>query len=712
MHPLPGGHGHHQQSAGRPGTGLHQIPQGLGEPDGGTGHQTDQTQKEMASAGQQRRDAERGGVRKYIWTGSTCVEKDEILSTWAMTAQEIDLHTANLNMQTWMGLVLVIGKGDGEVLDIRDPRPVAFLISSVKNILDFIIVGEYNSEGILHYHVLVKTLMRGDSLQRSLQQKWETHKLAAMSDIEDPNPTLEICKCQKAHRPSALLSYMVKNPIFIAGFNEKNLRYTCSLYYWNAGQKYLEKKEEERRRKQNLPASVLQGGHPVTKDLLDIIYRHGCNTAEEIFRHNPDIIVQHLHKPGFMQIVKNCLAFVEATRGEWSLENNSRQYSPDPGVIHTCLSHQGLDIDEVDFIFYHWINKSHSKKNTILLLGPSNTGKTAFIRGLRGLFDSGEICNGQIFCFEGIVGKKLGVWEEPLISPESAEKCKQVFEGAPTTVPCKYKKPQPLDRTPIIITSNHVPWRYCTPEEQPFRNRMWIIPWNFHCDPPVFVRRSSSASCQCRGCQGGGGGEVPADLGAAGQMQGGEQPVQHVVPGSSPGRELGAGRAGSVSPAVDRGDAGSPGTAGGGAEPLWLHYGFHSTRPGGPGEQRSDQPGPGLGAGSPAGDRGGAGGDPGPGHTGVRIYRSGPGDGFHVEPLEHRGRDDADRGGAGRAGNGGGPTSDHQHGSDRGQHEELQPLVELDAGQAGGHQVETQEPGLGGEVGTLTIPSGGALVNC
>ncbi|QFX66143.1 nonstructural protein NS1 [Macaca fascicularis chapparvovirus] len=705
MHQVPGRHGHHPESPGRTDAGLHPLPPRRGDADVPTGHQTGKAEKEMEGAGRVGGNPERGGLRKYLWTGSACVEKTEVLSTWAMSSGEIETHTANLNMQTWLGLVLVIGKGDGSVLNVEDPRPIAFLMSSIKNVQDFIVVGERNEEGVLHFHVLCKTLMRADSLQRAIQTKWESCKLAAMDDIEDPDPHIEICKCQKAHRPSALASYMIKNPLFVCGFNPANLRYVCSLYYWNAGQKYLERKQEEHRRKQILPQQVLQGGHAITKDILQIIYTHNCLTAEDIFKHDPDLIVQHLHKPGFMQIIKNCLSFVEATRGEWSLQQNSQRYQADPTIIHTCLSHQGLDIDEVDFIFYHWINKSHTKKNTIVLQGPSNTGKSAFIRGLRGMFDTGEICNGQIFCFEGLVGKKLGVWEEPLISPESAEKCKQVFEGANTTVPCKYKKPQPLGRTPIIITTNHNLWRYCTAEENPFKNRCWILPWNQCCDPPILIRRSSHPSCQCGCCKGSGGGEVPADLGTASQMPGGEQPVQPLVPGSSPGRELGAGRAGSVQGTMDPGDTSSRGAPESGTEPLWLHYGFHSTRPGGTTEQRTDEPGPSGGAGSPTGNIGGPSGHHGPGHTGVRIYRSGPGDGFHVEPLEHRGRDDADCRRAGRAGDGSGPTDPDQPGPHRGQHENLREMVELDAGQKSGHQVETQESELGGEVGSLKIPT-------
>nr|APC23170.1 NS1 [Simian parvo-like virus 1] len=311
---------------------------------------------------------------------------------------EISAHSATLNMQTWQGVVIVVGRGDGTILDLDNPRPIAFCLSSIKNVQDFIIVGENNDDGILHFHCLCRTLMRGDSLQRSILNKWETHKLAAMEDIEEPEPTMEICKCQKAHRPEALLCYMVKNPLFIAAHNPKSLQYAYSLYFHNKGQKYLDKKEAERQRKQTLPIETISGGHPITRDILSIIYKYNCLTSEDIFKHEPDIIIQHLHKPGFANIIKNCLAFVEATKGEWSLEKNAHRYRPDPTAIHMCINHQGLDTEDIDYTFYQWITKKHPKKNTILLIGPSNTGKSAFIRGLRGVFETGEICNGQVFC--------------------------------------------------------------------------------------------------------------------------------------------------------------------------------------------------------------------------------------------------------------------------------------------------------------------------
>lgn len=623
-----------------------------------------------------------------------------------MSPHELETHTQTINMQTWFGLVIVLGRGDGTLLELDNPRPLAFLFSTIKGILDFVIVGEKNPDNILHFHCLVKSLMRSDSLQRSLQLKWEQVRLSAMEDIEEPEPTLEICKCQKAHRPGSLGGYMVKNPLWICANKDITLQYMCSLWYHRKGDKFLVKQEELQKRKQRLPTEVLQGGHGITRDILNIIFKYNCKTAEDIFKHDPEIIVQHLHKPGFSNILKNCLSFVEATKGEWSFEKNAKKYEANPRAIHMCLAHQGVDIEQTDLIIYNWLSQADPKRNTILIIGPSNTGKSAFIRGLKGVMESGEICNGQVFMFEGLVGdKKLGIWEEPLISPEAAEKTKQVLEGMETTVPVKYKKPQRLNRTPIIITSNHWPWRYCTAEEGPFRNRMWILPWEHSCDPPIFTPRSSHPSCQCSCCTRCRGSPVPVDLRTTSGLSGGEQPIQPVGRGDQPGRELGTGCTGPVQTTMDRSDGSLPGTSACGAAASGGHDRFSTSSADRGEEQRSYRAGSSSSSGAATGDSGGSSGYHGSGHTVVGVYGAGRGDGMSMESLVYPSSDGSDSDGVRSIWVTDQSTSTTDLRNPRGEYDSLQQMVVLVPGEENRDQMETKEPGLGGEVDALEIPN-------
>jgi len=530
-------------------------------------------------------------------------------------------------------------------------------------------------------------------------------RVTGMDDIEDPDPTLEICKCQKAHRPGALMAYMVKDPLWVCAFQDKTLQYATSMWYHNQGQKYLEKEEEKRRRKQTLPQEILQGGHAVTRDVLSIIYKYNCLTAEDIFKYQPEVVVQHLHKPGFINIIKNCLQFVESTRGEWSMSTNAEKFPPNPAAIHKCFLHQGLDVEETDYIFYMWITKMHPKKNTIVLYGASNTGKSAFIRGLKGVMSTGEIVNGQVFQFEGLINKKLGVWEEPLISSEAAEKTKQVLEGMPTAIPVKYKKPHQLPRIPIIITTNHPLWRYCSAEELPFKNRCWILPWQHGCDPPDFYPRSSCSSCQCRSCQGCSSSTMADDIGTTSSMSGGHQPIQPVGRGDQSGCELGSRRAGPLPATMDRGDPSLSGATGSGTGDGRSDYGQPSSSTSGPDQLSTDQSGPSSSTSSPISYLRGSSGYHGSSNPDLRIYGSGGGDGMSMVSFDIGSSDGSYSDGIRFAEYTDIATSTTDLRPNRNQYEGIFQMVELDARQISGAPVETQEPSMGGSVGTLEIPT-------
>nr|QEG53723.1 nonstructural protein 1 [Porcine parvovirus 7] len=640
-------------------------------------------------------------LERWRWIGNTVVQETTPLESVALTPEQLEVAKAHTNMQQWQGMVMMLSNGEGRPRTQLDIRAIAFLLSELKTAKDWCFVAETNTDGILHYHCMVKTSQRSDALRDSVQRKWEQCKLAAMEDIEEPDPQIEVLKSQKAHRPACLLEYMMKGPLCFCAYSDTTMTLGASIFLYNQGQRFAEKEKQKQKRKQILGPEVLQGAHSLTRDLLGVIYTYNCQSAEDIFRNAPDLVVAHLHKPGFQQIVKNCLGFVDATKDNWSMQDNARRTPPDPTAIHTCLAHQGLDIDNFDATVYAWITKKSDKRNTIVLWGPSNTGKTAFIRGLRQVVNCGECVNGQIFCFEGLCGKAIGIWEEPLISPECAEKAKQIFEGADTQVPAKYKKPQDLPRTPIIMTTNHAPWRFCTSEEGALRNRMFIFIWDKDCTDGVFVRRSSGSCCQCRGCQGCGGGEVPAQQRGAGQVPGGQQSLQPVgagLPGS--GADVGGGCSGPVPGGLESGDERLLCTSECGEDLSWSDDDIHRRCASVSTLECAELARLGFSTGTAAGDEWGSGGDHGSGYPNLRVYSTGGGDGMLVEPEQHRGGDGADPGGDGGGAIGaitGGP------GGDREQHARGGDVVVLEQGSQHGHQVASEESGVGGEVDPVMV---------
>jgi hypothetical protein len=99
------------------------------------------------------------------------------------------------------------------------------------------------------------------------------------------------------------------------------------------------------------------------------------------------------------------------------------------------------------------------KKNTFILEGPSNSGKSYLIRSLFRIFDNivGEIhaATQNQFTFQDCVGKCLIVAEEFSIIPELADQLKLVMEGSECKVAVKHMPDLYISRTPLVCTTNN-----------------------------------------------------------------------------------------------------------------------------------------------------------------------------------------------------------------------------------------------------------------
>lgn len=444
-------------------------------------------------------------------------EKEEIL------ALDTVQHALNAwDSRVWQACVLAIW-GSSPVVD---PRPYCFLLDTVPTTKIWLLCAENDSHQQTHIHLLALTSQRSDAFKRTIERVWKETKLAAMSDIEEQDPELEVVKCQKCHKPSSLISYMAKDPIWIAACDENTLQIFESVYAHDLGERFRAKQELERIKKGDPNTAHM---HTITAEITDVIMNHNCRSVEDCMRAAPDIIAKHLHRAGLGTIIQNCIAWVTSTGGGWSMQNIQAKHPAHPDYIHQCLVHQGIAPNEFDPIFYRWVTKSDLKKNTLVLWGPTNTGKSAFLSGFKQCVNWGEVVNSNTFAFEGLINNQFGIWEEPLISPELAEKAKQVFEGMETSIPVKYRKPVKLPRTPIFITTNHAPWRFCTKEEEMFRNRMYIFTWQYNMHSTPFISRASEHSCKCRICQTSRSSPSAARGESAGGVQGGEQPLQQLV---------------------------------------------------------------------------------------------------------------------------------------------------------------------------------------
>lgn len=444
---------------------------------------------------------------------------------------EVEKALALQNMKQWVCCIIQLCDSTGD--PFTGALFPSLFLNSIPTVTQWICTGEHNNDGIFHCHAMMKTTARSDSVNRSMRTAFEN--MAFSENITrrfGKDPQFECMKIQKCHKPESMLKYIMKGPEWVASNSEQLLQLAYDIDMWNLNEKYKKQVDP--------PLDTVQM-NPMVKDLLDVITMGSCKTLDDCLRTDPVTMAKYLHRPGLPQILTNCLAYAKATGGAWNISNFSK-YPPKPDLIHAVLLHQGLTPSATDLIFWQWINKLDSKRNTICIHGPSNTGKSAFISGLKACVPWGECVNGNNFNFQGLIDQVIGIWEEPLINPETAEKCKQLFEGMLTSIPVKYKPPALLPRIPLILTTNHWPWRFCNAEEDAFRNRMFILPFVHQCKDVPLTYRTSEYSCECcycatsRGCPPSHGGTVVGDMPRA------NQPLfagEHGTIGTYPGSDVG-----------------------------------------------------------------------------------------------------------------------------------------------------------------------------
>lgn len=322
---------------------------------------------------------------------------------------------------------------------------------------DFIVVGENSENNVFHTHFLIKTNSRADSVRRTL--------LNAQCKL---NIQLDICKLAGCRYWRGMFCYLLKNPLMVYSSNQNLADLAWTMIEDGSCIRYLNKENPSRDNQ----------CREVVKVINDIIDTHNCKTTEDIFIKGNDLLLKFLHMSNLEQVMKNCLQYKLAQKQCWDPKSFKFAPEADPRAIHNILNAQNISTEDFDQTFWKWINRENGKKNTIILIGPSNTGKTVFIRGLIQLVPSGSLINtSSPFFAEGIAGCKLGYWEEPLLTSENAEIFKQIAEGTSIMLPQKFKKPFQHPGCPIIITTNHSLTRFCASEETAFKNRTITYHW-------------------------------------------------------------------------------------------------------------------------------------------------------------------------------------------------------------------------------------------
>lgn len=167
------------------------------------------------------------------------------------------------------------------------------------------------------------------------------------------------------------------------------------------------------------------------------------------------------------------------------MENEYYDVTTSKVLFRKWLDHQ--EFEEPTFMadLFNVLEKKLPKKNTFVLQGRPNAGKSWVLRSLVPLFMFyGEVRAGDSYNFmwQDCLDCSLLFIEEIMVTDKIVEQCKLIFEGAETYVHVKQRGDALLTRTPVLITCNSPIWKWCMQEKEALQARMYVrycktTPW-------------------------------------------------------------------------------------------------------------------------------------------------------------------------------------------------------------------------------------------
>nr|QTE03849.1 MAG: nonstructural protein [Luscinia cyane Ichthamaparvovirus] len=364
-------------------------------------------------------------------------------------------------MSSWKAFVFKSEYWNNLCTNLNEPAHVSRMVDLVTNVIpknddiahNFWGVIEVNEYGVPHAHIMFKSNQRIDAFRRTIN-----------AHLEKTNQTnhIECVKSQTVKSLEGLMKYFLKQPIAVIIGNYTFLHPVLAIL------ENTEMQWQENRPKK-IPADVTH--------VLDLMRTHCVYSLEDIMRKCPSEIEHLLGRPNLNSLIQTCALFLNVAADTEQLQKkilvNATPTLINRHHIDAFLNYQNIDPVQFGKDFHKFIWRQHPKRNTFVLQGPPNTGKSSFIRPLTELFRWGQILQAHQFMFQNCLRKELVLWEEPLISKDFSDKCKLLFEGSQQMVEVKSNAPQLLERTPIIITTNKDIWYYASADQEAFKARIY-----------------------------------------------------------------------------------------------------------------------------------------------------------------------------------------------------------------------------------------------
>uniref|UniRef100_A0AAU7E1I9 NS1 protein n=1 Tax=Mops bat parvovirus TaxID=3141925 RepID=A0AAU7E1I9_9VIRU len=321
----------------------------------------------------------------------------------------------------------------------------------------WLIIEEKDHTNITHYHYIMQSHQRTDNAKRTI-----------LSKLNSTNELLLNVTCQKLKNMNSYFQYLWKNPQLVISNNE-----TLINIYWSM-------KLADQTGEHELVTNA-KSPKDFTHALTHLIPQYNIQTWEECLLQVPELTQKFLHLSNIQSLFQNTIEWCdnnsrrEKTFYKDTILNTKTCSNANKRHIEKILMIQKIHITEFAYHILKWFLKLDNKKNTFILQGPGNTGKSVLARSLCNIFKrKGEILSNSNFAFQNIINKDICIWEEPIINDHISEKIKLIMEGTKTEVDIKMKAPKTLHPPPLIITTNHNIWHWCEQNEHTYKLRAHI----------------------------------------------------------------------------------------------------------------------------------------------------------------------------------------------------------------------------------------------
>jgi hypothetical protein len=236
------------------------------------------------------------------------------------------------------------------------------------------------------------------------------------------------------------------------------------------------------------------------QSIIDMVIADGCSSFDEwqreVFRLHKEhdsaqrqALIRVLGHPRGEALIRNCESYMKSHVMSMDWESSLRHKKPlieldekdgkyygvkeSKNWIRRICRHNNWSVNKFVRDVVDVMMKKEQKINCLFFQGPSNAGKSTIATSIRdGFLSVGQVTRSDTFLFQDCVDRQVIFQEECIIKPETADDWKRMMEGASMKVDIKNKDPKCINRTPVLVCSNQVPWYWVQNEIQPLKNRM------------------------------------------------------------------------------------------------------------------------------------------------------------------------------------------------------------------------------------------------